>query len=239
MPTSVDTATDRSTDYLAATTFVDADHPAIVEFATAAAAGATTDIETAVQLYLAVRDGFIYDPYTVDTVAAHYKASHTLASGRGFCISKATLLAAATRAVGVPSRLGYADVRNHLSTKRLLELTETDLFIYHGYVELWLDGKWVKCTPAFNLELCRRFRVVALDFDGIHDSLFHPFDANGNRHMEYVTDRGTFADVPFDEMARAFVATYPRLLRHNAERRRADFAREAEAEAENAAAPVA
>ena len=38
----------------------------------------------------------------------------------------------------------------------------TDLFVYHGYAELFLDGKWVKATPAFNVEavpaLSRRSR---------------------------------------------------------------------------------
>ena len=181
-----------------------------------------------------MRDRSLYDPYTVDTVADHYRASHTLRVGRGFCIPKATLLTAAARALDIPARPGYADVRNHLSTKRLLELTGTDLFIYHGYVEIWLEGRWVKCTPAFNLSLCEKFRVLPLEFDGIEDSLFHPYTADGNRHMEYVRDRGAFADVPFAALTSEFEELYPALLDHNAERRRADFAREAEAEAKDA-----
>jgi transglutaminase-like putative cysteine protease len=225
------------TPYLTATRFVDADHPSVIAFAEAAAADAASEREKAVRVYLAVRDGIMYDPYSLDTVADHYKASHTLASKHGFCVSKATLLAAVARAIGLPARLGYADVRNHLATPRLLELIETDLFVYHGYVELRLGGKWVKCTPAFNLMLCERFRVLPLEFDGEHDSLFHPYDADGRRHMEYVRDHGTFADVPFDAIARVMEATYPKLLAHNARRHRHDFAREADRE--NRTAPAA
>ncbi|MCP4328564.1 MAG: transglutaminase domain-containing protein [Alphaproteobacteria bacterium] len=216
--------------YLAATQFVDSDHPEVMDFSEKVTAGADDDVEKAVRLYYAVRDQILYDPYTVDTVADHYRASTTLRAGRGFCVPKATLLAAAARVAGIPARVGYADVRNHLSTKRLLDLTGTDLFIYHGYVEIWLDGRWVKCTPAFNLQLCEKFRVMPLEFDGRTDSLFHPFNADGDRHMEYVRDRGAFADVPFDEMKSEFERLYPALLRHNTERRRGDFAREAEAE---------
>jgi len=216
--------------YLAPTDFIDSDDPTVREFAVATTDGAATDIEKAVRLYLAVRDGILYDPYSVDVVADHYKASHVLRTGRAYCVPKAILMTAAARAVGIPARPGYADVRNHLSTKRLLELTGTDLFIYHGYVELWLDGAWVKCTPAFNLSLCQRFGVLPLEFDGRHDSLFHPYDKGGNRHMEYTLDRGTYADVPFADIAAAFEADYPRLLAFCAQRRTANFASEAEAE---------
>jgi hypothetical protein len=87
----------------------------------------------------------------------------------------------------------------------------TDLFVYHGFTELWLEGKWVKATPAFNLELCRKFRVKPLEFDGRSDSIFHPFDADDRRHMEYLRERGSFADVPVAEIQRVFRESYPAL----------------------------
>src|SRR5574341_322846 len=64
---------------------------------------------------------------------------------------------AVARVVGIPARVGYADVRNHLSTPKLRELVGGDLFVWHGYAELHLEGRWVKATPAFNLTLCERF----------------------------------------------------------------------------------
>ena len=99
--------------------------------------------------------------------------------------------------IGVPARVGYADVRNHLTSKRLREQVG-DTFYWHSYTELNIDGKWVKCTPAFDKALCERAKIAPLDFDGVNDSLFHPFDQAGRQHMEYLQDRGAFADVPFE-----------------------------------------
>lgn len=189
--------------------FVDSDHPAVREFARAHASPSLPAREKAVQLYYAVRDGFRYDPYKFDMSEAGLKASAVLAKGYGFCIPKAALLAAAARASGVPARLGFADVRNHLTSPRLREMMNSDLFAFHGYAELLVDGRWVKATPAFNLSLCEKARVKPLEFDGRADSVFHEFDALGRRHMEYVRDRGSYEDVPREEILSEFQHLYP------------------------------
>jgi len=189
--------------------FVDSDAPEVREFAARAAAGASTPRERAVAIYYAVRDGLRYDPYAVATEPDAYRASRVARASSGFCIPKAILLAAAARALGIPARLGFADVRNHLASEKLLARMGTDLFAFHGYTELHLDGVWRKATPAFNRELCERFGVLPLEFDGTADALLHPFDAAGRRHMEYVRDRGVHLDFPFDEMMRVFRAVYP------------------------------
>lgn len=123
-------------------------------------------------------------------------ASFALAAGESYCVPKATLLAACARHCGIPARIGLADVRNHLSTPRLLALLKSDVFAMHGYTELYLNGRWVKATPAFNQQLCEVFDVPPLEFDGLHDSVFHAFNRQGQRSMEYVVDHGQFADVP-------------------------------------------
>ena len=128
---------------------------------------------------------------------------------RDFCIPKAVLLAALARARGIPARLGFADVRNHLATPRLLQAMGTDLFIYHGYTELHLEGKWVKATPAFNLGLCEKAGVKPLEFDGRSDSVFHQYDRSGRRHMEYVRDHGSYADLPYAEILAAMREAAP------------------------------
>lgn len=193
---------------LAPAHYVDSDHPAVVAWAQEATAGATTDTERAVRLYHRVRDDIRYDPYAVATSADDFKASTVLRRDRNWCIPKAVLLCAGARAVGVPCRLGFADVRNHLASEKLLEQMGTDVFAFHGYVELHLDGRWVKATPAFNLEMCTRFGVKPLEFDGTEDSLYHEFDVEGRKHMEYVRHRGTFTDLPFDEIDRTFREIY-------------------------------
>ena len=173
--------TTKDTDYLHATTFIDSNNPAIVAFAHNALGDAETVKDKALALYGAVRDQIQYDPYIDFLNPAEFRASDVLRAGRGFCVGKSALLAAAARAAGIPARPGYADVRNHLTSKRLKEQVG-DTFYWHSYTELKIDGKWVKCTPAFDKVLCERARIKPLDFDGVNDSLFHPFDQAGRRH---------------------------------------------------------
>lgn len=196
--------------YLQSGVYIDSDHPAVASFAHDRVRGAT-EIERAVSLYYAVRDGIRYNPFLDFTVDSAYRASSCLEAGEGFCVGKAALLAACARAEGIPARVGFADVKNHLSTPRLLEYIGSDLFVYHGYTELFLEDEWVKATPAFNLALCTKFRVKPLEFDGRHDSIFHPYDQDARRHMEYVRDRGHYADVPAAEIQKTFREFYPKL----------------------------
>jgi transglutaminase-like putative cysteine protease len=190
--------------------FIDSGHPAVAAFAKTHAAGADARAR-AVALYYAVRDTIRYNPFLDFSKEETYRASRCIEAGEGFCVGKAALLAACARAGGIPARIGFADVKNHLTTPALRSRMGTDLFIYHGYAELLLEGRWVKATPAFNVELCRRFRVKPLDFDGREDSIFHPFDEDDRRHMEYLRDRGSHADVPAADIMRAFRETYPAL----------------------------
>lgn len=213
--------------YLAATPYIDSDHAAVRALAREAAGGETDPKAKAIRLYYAVRDRFLYDPYSVEVSHDGMRASGVIERGKGFCVNKALLLAAVARAEGIPSRLGLADVKNHLATERLRAQMGTDIFYYHGYAELFIEGKWVKATPAFNLALCEKFRVLPLDFDGETDSVFHPFDADNRRHMEYVADRGSFADLPFEEWRAAMLTHYPDLMK---DRSGGDFAAEAAAE---------
>jgi transglutaminase-like putative cysteine protease len=216
--------------YLRPARFVDSEDPGIVAFASRVAGEARDPVDAAVKLYYAVGDEIRYDPYMPYGDADTYRAGAVLAQGRGYCVGKAALLAASARARGIPARLGFADVRNHLATPRLLQLIGSDVFIFHGITELWLDGSWVKATPTFNLSLCEKFGLHALDFDGRADALLHPFDRSGRAHMEYLRQRGSYADVPIDIILPAMLAAYPNLARLDAGER-GDFAREAEEQA--------
>ena len=202
-------AADPMQPYLAPGTFVDSAHPSVIDFARREAGDATAPRDIAVRLYYAVRDGIRYDPYRIDLRPAGMTASRVLETGYGFCITKAALYAAALRVHGVPSRLGFADVRNHMTSARLRATMGTDLFAYHGYTDVRLDGRWVKATPAFNLSLCERAGTKPLEFDGLSDSILQPFDPSGRRHMEYVKERGTFADLPLAEMIEVWDDIYP------------------------------
>lgn len=214
---------------LAPTALIDSDHPAVADFAREHARGAN-DRERAVALYYAVRDGFRYDPYKTELTPQGMKASTVVANGLGWCVPKATLLTAACRAAGIPARLGFADVRNHLSTERMRQSMKTDLFYWHGYTEVWIEDAWRKATPAFNLSLCQKFGLLPLEFDGLTDSIYHPFDASGNRHMEYVAQRGSFDDVPLDAILADFARHYPRWMDQMAEQQAVDFQADVERE---------
>jgi len=205
-----------------ASAIIDSDHHAIRAFVADRSSAHAEDRSRAVALYYAVRDGVRYDPYHFDLSEQGMKASETLRAGRGWCVPKAVLLAACCRAAGIPARLGFADVRNHLSTERMRRVMRTDVFYWHGFTEIWL-GRWVKATPAFNIELCEKFGVLPLDFDGVHDSLYHPYDAKGQRHMEYLRERGSYVDLPLDEISATMREKYPSLFDHLAGIRAGSF----------------
>jgi len=212
---------------LAPSYYIDSDNAAVQAFTDGIVGGGGGDIDRGVQLYYAVRDLIRYDPYDINCTREGFRASTCLERGRGFCITKAALLAASARATGIPSRVGFGDVRNHLATPRLIEFMGTDEFVFHGYTELYLEGRWVKATPAFNLSLCERFGVRPLEFNGREDSLFHPYDAAGRRHMEYIRQRGSYDDVPFDEIMAAFRKFYPKAMESGFRLQDADFERDA------------
>jgi transglutaminase-like putative cysteine protease len=200
-------------DFLRPGVYVDSDHPAIVQFSREACAGESDAVGKALRLYYVVRDPIIYTPYFDFQSEDTYRASSCLERGSGFCVAKAALLAAAARAAGIPARVGYADVKNHLCTPKLRALMGTDVFYFHSYAELYLRGKWVKATPAFDRTLCDRFGVRTLEFDGLEDSLMHPYNRSGRRHMEYLRDRGPQFDVPVSEIMETFAREYPGLTK--------------------------
>ncbi|MFY9556448.1 MAG: transglutaminase family protein [Blastocatellia bacterium] len=195
-------------ELITATSTIESTHPSVLQFTRFHTGQAGSDIQRAIKLFYAVRDAIRYDPYQIDLTIEGMKASTTLESRRGWCVSKSILLAACCRSVGIPARLGFADVRNHLSTERLRQRMRTDIFYWHGYTEMLVEAKWVKATPAFNVELCEKFGLSPLEFDGRNDSLYHPFDTQGNRHMEYVSQRGAYADLPLDQIIQTFREQY-------------------------------
>ena len=194
--------------YLEPTAIIDSDHPDILSYAEEVAKDAKGPVQKAIRLYYAVRDGIWYDPYYPFYKPEHYRASNVLKAGRGYCVCKASLLCALGRACAIPSRVGFATVRNHLASRELIEYIGTDLFVYHGYTEFYLEGKWVKATPAFNAELCKKHHVKPLDFNGREDSLFQPFNLERKQFMEYVEYYGTYADIPVDEIVAAWEKVY-------------------------------
>lgn len=198
-------------EFLKSTFYFDSDSPVIRQFAEKHTAGLSSEIEKAKSIYLAVRDGLRYDPYNIRLFPEDMQASRILQKGFGFCVAKAVVLTAVARAANIPASIGFANVKNHLNSKRLQSVMKTDIFAFHGYTSLYLEGKWVKATPAFNLSLCERAKIKPLEFDGVNDSIFHAFDKQGNQHMEYLVDHGTFSDLPYEKMIDVYEEYYPHL----------------------------
>ena len=70
----------------------------------------------------------------------------------------------------------------------------------------------MKATPAFDRALCERMGVAPLEFNGESDSVFHEFNGDGERYMEYITDHGHFDDVPYDLIVDEIAKAYPHLV---------------------------
>jgi len=197
--------------YLSPAEFIDSDHAAVRAKAAMVVGSVSDPVEQARVLYRAVRDEIRYDPYIDYTDPETYRASSVLAKGQAYCVGKASLYVALCRASGIPARLGLADVKNHLATPRLLEAVGTDVFAYHGYVEIMPADRWVKATPTFNVSLCQKLGVPPLEFDGEADALLQPFDAAGHEFMSYIVQHGTFFDVPAKFLISEMIRLYPRL----------------------------
>lgn len=202
--------------YLQPTEIIDSQHPHIRAYTrTITKHTQNKPLDLAVAIYYAVRDDIRYDPYYPFFLPEHYQASRVLQNRRGYCVCKASLLCALGRCLDIPSRVGFATVRNHLATRELLDFLGSDLFVYHGYTEFFLNGKWVKSTPAFNKELCHRHHVEPLEFNGHEDSVFQAYNLDDKRFMEYVDDHGVYADIPIKTILTAWKKAYGRERVHD------------------------
>ncbi|MHA7854806.1 MULTISPECIES: transglutaminase family protein [Marinobacter] len=210
-------------NYLKPTAFFDYDKPEVKAWIDQQLEGVPNEpVEQVKALYLAVRDSVQYNPYVFQTDPNTLSASYALKSRESYCIPKAVLLGAAARYIGIPSRLGLADVRNHLSSPKLIEWLRSDIFRMHGFIELYLNGQWVKATPAFNKQLCALMKVEPLEFDGVNDSVFQEFTEDGEAHMEYINDHGVFDDVPFDFIVDGVRSAYGHLFEADGKPARVD-----------------
>lgn len=175
-------------------------------------------IDFAIKAYYYIRDAWPYNPYRISLIEKDWRASEICTHKSGHCLDKAVLLISVLRAKNIPARLGLAKVKNHIAVADIIKKFGNDVLVPHGYVELYLNGKWVKATPAFNKTLCEKLNVAPLEFDGKNDSLFQAFDNLGNlAFMEYLEDYGVFDMVPLAYIFELMKDTYPVLRKKNIE----------------------
>lgn len=195
-------------EYLTKTDYYDFSHPVVQQFIEPFDETLNNQ-QKAIELYKLVRDGWRYDPYTFHITKDGFKASVIMQRSAGHCLDKAIILVASLRGVGLPARLHLAKVKNHIAVERMIEMLGSDELTPHGYVEVWLDDRWVSCTPAFNASLCERLGVAPLEFDGKNDSIFQAYNATGDQFMEYLEDYGHFEDFPYDFVISNIDEHYP------------------------------
>jgi transglutaminase-like putative cysteine protease len=195
-------------EYLQPTYVINSDHDDIIRFAEEAVDGASDPIEKARRIFYQVRDKIVYDPRVPFFLPEHYRASNVLAMGRGYCVTKACLLCATARAVGIPSRLGLADIRNQGASKQLIDMMGCDIFTFHGYAEFFLNGRWIKATAAFDLPIFKRHNVAPAEFDGVNDVVYPSHTLSGAPYVDYLKYHGSFADLPLEMILNGWKEQY-------------------------------
>jgi len=189
--------------FLKATPIIDSDSESVREKAQELTCGLDGTIEKAKALFYFVRDKIKYNVYVPKYPAEAFRASETLSRGQGYCVQKAVLLVALARAAGIPARLHFAMIRNNLIPPKLYKVMKSNIFPWHGYAELYLQEKWVKATPTFDLKMCQRQSIIPVEFDGQNDARFNRYNQEGKLHIEYLMDRGSFDDVPLEQIWQA------------------------------------
>ena len=199
---------DKIEEYLKPTSIIDSDSQPLRQKATELTSGESDPVEKAKRLFYFVRDQIKYTMYVDIEHAENYRASHILQVGEGYCVMKAVLLVALARAAGIPARLAFADLINYMIPRKYIEMQGNNRVIYHGFAEIHLNGKWVKLTPSFDIDMCRKYGILPTDFDGETDALLQPVDQRGNRHIEYIEFHGSYQDLPHQEIIEATTRGY-------------------------------
>jgi len=195
--------------YLKPTFAINCDSPSIQEKSSNLTEGCGDIIKKAQSLFYFVRDEIRYNIYVSRSLPEHFKASNTLARRDGYCVQKAVLLVALARAAGIPAGLGFSRIRNNILPEKTLNWLGTNILPFHGYAEFYLNGKWVKATPAFDLKLCEKNRIIPVEFDGENDAIFHRYNQDGKLHIEYLKDLGRqYEDLPLDKLHEALIQTF-------------------------------
>ncbi|WP_115462197.1 transglutaminase-like domain-containing protein [Winogradskyella aurantiaca] len=199
-------------NYLKATYFLDFESDHIQKVISDLNNNSLTTQQKAIDTYKKVRDGWRYDPYSISLAKDNYKASTIAQRNFGNCVEKSVLLVACLRGLGIPARLHLGKVKNHIAVERLTEKFGSNELTPHGMVNVQLNDAWLKCSPAFNADLCARFNVDPLEFDGVSNSFLQQYNSEGSLFMEYTEDYGHFEDVPVEFMKDNVIEHYPHIF---------------------------
>ncbi len=195
-------------DHLAGSDLFEIDHPRIRQMVEPLVEAATDEADLARRVFELARDSVGYNPYVNFSQREHYRATAILEQGRGYCVQKAVLLVTLARAVGIPARLVFVDMRNHRAPQHLIDILGSNLFTWHSYGRLYVDGQWLDATPAFDRAICEEHDLPLVEFDGRRSAIFPATDHKGRRYVEYIQQHGVYDDVPLDPIMAAWESVY-------------------------------
>jgi transglutaminase-like putative cysteine protease len=184
-------------EYLQPTYTIDSENSEILKTARELTADCSSDQEKAVGLFYFVRDEIRYNLYMSSTFEEDFKASRILQWRKGYCVQKAVLLTALGRAVGIPSRLVFATIRNNRIPEKVVAILGDNIFRWHGYNQFYLKGKWVSAAATFDRYLCEMRQWPLVEFTGDEDAVLPERDLQGRPFIEYLEKHEPQADLPF------------------------------------------
>lgn len=182
-------------------------HPEVLALARQVARGSHNDVEAAGRLFEYVRDTVRYSVQVPYAPMEQYLALNTLQRGWGYCVQKSAVLVALARALGIPARLGLADIENHILPPAMVHMLGSNIIYYHCFAEWWIGGQWLKATPSFDRQLCteRGWRLV--EFVPGANLMLPETDLAGNPHVSYIRYHGWRQGVPLEEMLQGWQET--------------------------------
>jgi len=137
-------------DFLAPTKFCDCDNQEIIKKAKELTENDNTPKEAALSIFHFLRDKI---PYLVNYIV---KASETLKTGQGFCITKSNLQVALLRAINIPARYHHAYLKKEV-LKDIVPVivyeNMQDIITFHPWCECYLSKKWISCDTTFDKAL--------------------------------------------------------------------------------------
>src|SRR5205085_573567 len=170
---------------LAATPFVECVHADVARTAVSVA-GAESDLPArARSLFRFVRDEVRYE-FMAKLEPEQYRASAVLSARAGFCVQKAVLLAALSRAAQVPCAIVLSDLRDRTLPKDIVAAMGTDVMHDHGLNAFHLEGAWRLADASLSPDIVQRKRYRPVDFDGVAHALLAPTTLDGSPHAEYL-----------------------------------------------------
>ena len=148
------------------------------------------------KLFDYVRDEIRYNFAPAVYERSHFKASHALELGNGFCMQKAALYAALCRAAGIPARIGFQHLVDYKIVGPFYDMLGGNELDNHGMNAIYLDGRWIAVDATLDRALCERKNYRLVEFDGRHDALLPKTDRDGKLHFTLEKQKGFYNDTP-------------------------------------------